>query len=829
MWRNYLSVALRSLARHKVHAFINVFGLAVGLAACLLILIYVRYESRYDDWLPGADRVFQVQTVSTDPDEAESPLDQYTHGMIAESFAREFPQIDAITRLDPVNPVLLREGQPSFARIWLTDENFFRVLPLPLIRGDAATALAGMDSLVVSHSEAINRFGTVDAIGQTITAVRRGEQQALRVTGVFEDIPRASHMAFAMLGRMPEAERTECGWGCVSSFVYLKLRPGADAAAIARRLPLWERRAIPTAGAGVQQQPVAERFDWRLVNLRDVHLSGAPGVLERPGNDRTTLLTFAIVAVLILGMATINFVNLATARASQRAREVALRKVLGATRSQLIAQFLLESVLVTGIAVALAIAAVELALPWVAAALDADLEVRWLGGDGIAMPVIALWAVVGVAGGFYPAIYLSRYRPAEVLKANKSTAEPLGTGRLRSILVVIQFAVSIGLMICTMIVYSQTTFAQRSDLGFDREGLIQIGNVNRAAVIPQTETLMRQIARIDGVEAVAGSNVRVAMDQPLTATVQVPGRAQAETIGFYSVSPEFFETLRLRTLAGRPLSRNFANDDASVPLEPEEAAAAAQRALTERGANVVVNAAAARRLGSADPAAAIGRQVRVTLFGSSAPPVPVTIVGVVADSRFRSIREPVEAEMFFDRRIYNNIVVRSRVADAQAVRERVAALWRQLVPDVPFEADFADRALAQLYAAEAGRARTFAAFAALAVAIACLGLFGLAAFTAERRTKEIGIRKVFGARTIDIVGLLAWQFAKPVILANLIAWPLAWWAMRGWLNGFDARIALGPAPFLIAAATALVIAVGTIAGHAVRVSRTNPTHALRYE
>ena len=829
MWRNYLSVALRSLLRHKTHAFINVFGLAVGLAACLLILIYVRYESSYDDWLPDSDRVFQVQTFSTDPDEAESPFDQYTNGPVAESLAREFPQIEAITRLHPVNPVLLREGQPSFARLWLTDENFFRVLPLPLIRGDPRTALAGMDSLVVSRSEAINRFGTVDALGQTVTAVRSGEQHSLRVTGVFEDIPRASHMGFAMLGRMPEAERDECGWGCVASFVYLKLRPGADAAAIQQQLPAWERRAIPPPGPDARQAPVGDRFDWRLVNLRDVHLSGAPGVLERPGNDRRTLLTFAIVAALILGMATINFVNLATARASQRAREVALRKVLGATRGQLIAQFLAESVLVTGIAVAFAVALLELALPWVAAALDAELDVRWLGRDGVLMPVIALWAVVGIAGGFYPALYLSRYRPAEILKANKSSAEPLGTGRLRAALVVVQFAVSIGLIVCTIVVYSQTMFAQRSDLGFDREGLIQIGNANRAAVIPQTETLMRQIARIEGVEAVAGSNVRVAMDLPQNADAQVPGRPQAETIGFYSVSPEFFATMRLRTLAGRPLSRSFANDDASVPLDPEEAFVAGQRALTERGANVVVNETAARRLGAPNPVAALSRQVRVTMFGPAAPPVPVTIVGVVGDSRFRTIREPVQPEMFFDRRVYNNFIVRCRAAECQAVRGRIERLWRQLVPDVPFEAEYADRALAMLYAAEAGRARTFAAFAALAVAIACLGLFGLAAFTAERRTKEIGIRKVFGARTSDIVKLLAWQFAKPVMVANLIAWPVAWWAMRGWLNGFDARIALGPGPFLVAGLVALAIALGTVAGHAVRVSRTNPIHALRYE
>ncbi|HEX8215937.1 MAG TPA: ABC transporter permease, partial [Allosphingosinicella sp.] len=411
MWRNYLKVGLRALARNKTYAFINIFGLALGLAACLLLFVYVRYETRYDVWVPDGERVFQVQTVSLDPDESESPLDQYTHGILAESWAREFPQIEAIARLDEVNPVLLREGgEPSFAPMHLTEANFFRIVALPFLRGDRTTALDSLDALVLSRTEAINRFGSVDIVGRTVTAVRRGEQYNLRVTGVFEDIPRNSHMAFRAIARLGETDREECGWGCINSFVYLKLRRGADLSEIERQLPAWERRSIPPVDVGGQQRREGDRYDWRIVNLRDVHLSGAPGPLDRPGNDRRTILTFAIVAALILGMATVNFVNLATARASQRAREVALRKVLGATRGQLIAQFLMESALVTGLAVVLALVTVELALPWLAAFLDADLRAHWFGAGGLAMPVVALWSVVAVAGGIYPAFYLSRYR-----------------------------------------------------------------------------------------------------------------------------------------------------------------------------------------------------------------------------------------------------------------------------------------------------------------------------------------------------------------------------------------------------------------------------------
>ncbi|HWT12907.1 MAG TPA: ABC transporter permease [Allosphingosinicella sp.] len=826
MWRNYLTVGLRALVRNKTYAFINIFGLALGLAACLMLLVYVRYETGYDRWLPDAERVYQVQSISTSEDNAEPVAQQGSHGIITESLADDFPQIEAIVRAEGVNPVFLRDGEATFAPMFLVDPNFFQVLELPFLRGDRRTALGGMDALVLSRTEAMNRFGSIDIIGRTVTAIRRGEQYSLRVTGVFEDIPRNSHMEFAMIGRISQRDKEECGWGCVNGYVYLKLRPGANAEDINRQLHAWERRNIPPVDVGDQQVSEGDLFDWRLVNVRDVHLSGADGPLERPGNDRRTIVTFTIVALLILAMASINFINLATARASQRAREVALRKVLGANRRQLVTQFLGESLLITGVAMLIALAMVELGLPYLSAFLNSDLQIAYFGLEGILLPVLILFVFVGLAGGLYPAFYLSRYQPAAVLKANKSTAEAQGTGRLRNALVIGQFAISIGLIICTMVVYAQTMFAQNTDLGFQREGLIQIGNMTRAAVIPQTETLMREIERVGGVRGVAASHMRVATEQTLNTNVQVPGRAEPVLIGFYSTHPNFFRTMGLRMLAGRPLSRRFANDYAWTPIEPEEAVEPAQRELQQRGINIVVNELAARRMGFASPAAALGKQVRIGMFDGL---TPGTIVGVVANSRFRSVREPVEPMIFYDRGIYGNLIVRYRSSNPESVRRNVGRVWDRLVPDVPFEGEYADDQLAELYATDAARGRTFAGFSALAVVIACLGLFGLAAFTAERRTKEIGIRKVFGARSLDIVRLLAWQFSKPVIVANLIAWPVAWWVMRDWLNTFDARIDLGPTPFLVAGLLALAIAIGTVSGHALRVSRTNPIKALRYE
>ncbi|WP_129791968.1 ABC transporter permease [Sphingosinicella sp. CPCC 101087] len=829
MWRNYLTVGFRALTRNRTYAFINVFGLALGLAACLMILIYVRYETSYDRWLPDSERVFQVQSINVSEDNPNRVPQQGTHGVITESLAADFPQIEEIARVEGFNPVFLQEGEPVFVEMYLTDENFFRILQLPFLRGDPATALSGMDALVLSRSEAMNRFGSLDIIGRTVTSMRGGEQYSLRVTGIFEDIPRNSHMPFRALGRISEQEKADCGWGCVNGFVYLKLRPGADAEAINDQLQAWERRNIPPVIVGGQQVSEGDLFDWHLVNVRDVHLSGAEGELDRPGNDRRTIVTFAIVALLILAMASINFVNLATARASQRAREVALRKVLGANRRQLVFQFLGESLLITGLAMLIALAMVELGLPYLAAFLDSDLEIQYLGVGGILLPVAGLFLVVGFAGGLYPAFYLSRFQPAAVLKANKSTAEPLGTGRLRNLLVVGQFAVSIGLIICTIVVYAQTRFAQTTDLGFEREGLIQVANMNRAEVIPQTETLMREIGRIEGVEGVAGTSITVATGNVTNTNALVPGRAEPLLLGNYSVHPDFFQTMRVPLLAGRTLSLDQARDRLWLPWGTGEDPEPAMRELVQRGLNIVVNRLAAEQMGYADPQAAIGRQVRLNVFPEEVGLLPATIVGVVENSRFRSLRESVEPSLFFDRGIYRSLAIRYRSSNPEAVRQNVAQVWKRLVADVPFEGEYADDQLAELYATDAARGQAFAGFAGLAVVIACLGLFGLAAFTAERRTREIGIRKVFGARSRDIVRLLAWQFSKPVIVANLVAWPAAWWVMRDWLNSFDVRIDLGPGPFLIAGLIALAIAIGTVSGHALRVSRTNPINALRYE
>ena len=834
MWRNYLTTGVRALLKNKTYAFINIFGLGVGLAACLMLLIYVRYERSYDEWLDGSENIYQVQQTFTNPDTGEVFESQSSPYVSGPAFRKDFPQIESSVYVLTTTPIVMRNGQPlSTEDVLFVNDRFFDVVPLPLIEGDPASALVNPGSVVLSESEARRYFGDADPMGQTVTMISRGITIDARVTGLMRDLPRNSHLAATMVIRFDpaayfaeEAEDFMTQWGWNSGFNYFRLRDGTDATVINSALQAWEERNIPDQTIGDQTINQGDFTDFRLTNIRDIHLGPAANSAGmNPGNDERTILTFTIIAFLILGMACVNFTNLATARASQRAREVALRKVLGASRNQLMTQFMMESVLLAGLSMLLALTLVEVTLPALSSFLDADLQMNYIGEGSMLLPIVVLTILVGAAGGFYPAFYLSRFQPAQVLKANKSTSEASGSGKLRSVLVISQFAVSIGLIVCTAVVYAQTVYAQSVDPGFRRDGILQV-DVNRRQITDRIETFQRAFERVPGIVSVGRAGIGIDPVNQNGTGISVPGRDQPVNVGNYTIDENFLRTIDVEFLAGRDLTRARPMD---VDPRTQTSGIEEDRALVARGLNVVANRLATQRLGFRSPEEAVGAQLRMGIADEEAGLVPITIVGVIEDTRFRSIREPLEPLVL---RIGDygttNLVIRYR-GNPSEIRDRIQQAWHQIAPDAPMEADFSEDIVAELYEAEQARSQLFAGFALLAVIVACLGLFGLAAFTAERRTKEIGIRKVLGARNRDILSLLAWQFSKPVIIANLIAWPIAWWLMRDWLNHFDSRIPLGPTPFVAAGLLALVIAIGTIAGHAFKVARANPINALRYE
>ena len=836
MLHNYLIVGLRALAKNKTYAFINIFGLALGLAAAVMILLYVRYELNYDAWMPGADRAYQLQTYYKADAKGTEEMNMQMSGIApAHALIKDFPQIEKLVYVWSFGPVVLQDGVARETKdVRMVDGNLFDILQVPFLRGDPHHVLGDANSMVISESEALRRFGTIDVVGKTLTMVLNTGNVDYRIDGVFKEVPKNSHFSANIVARFDLntqfADRRQqlTNWNNQGGWNYVKLRPGVNAADVNAQLPAWEKRNIPDDVTNGERTNPGTQEDWALVNVRDIHLGKGQRFGMRPTNDRRTVVTFAVIALMVLGMACVNFTNLATARASQRAREVALRKVLGASRRQLIVQFIGESILVAAIAMVIALALVELLLPAFNSFLDADIRLDYFGRGSVVGYLLVLILLVGAAGGVYPAFYLSRFEPARVLRANKSSADTQGSGRLRNALVIGQFAVSIALIVCTIIIYAQTIYAQTADQGYKREGLLQLGNLSYKGVGDNPGRIVELIKRVPGVQGAALSGIGISPTNNSMTSIFMPGASSSVQLGVYGVQTGFFETMGMKLLAGRTFSDFRPRDDATTPFPTN---LDAERALVARGANIVITETAAKRLGFRTPKAAIGQNVKAGITVDEVGGlVPCTIIGVVSDARFRSVHDPLQPIMYvMQKNYFTNIEVRFAGVAPNLVRDRVQDVWQRLLPQVPFKGDFADDLLREEYKADSARGQLFAGFALLSVVVGCLGLFGLAAFTAERRTKEIGIRKVLGARTRDIVQLLVWQFSRPVLIANAIAWPVAWWVMRDWLNRFDMRIGLGPAPFLLAGGLALGIAIATIASHAFRVARANPILALRYE
>jgi putative ABC transport system permease protein len=821
MWRNYWTGIVRTVAKNRAYVIINVAGLAIGMAACVMILSYVRYERSYDSWLADVDRVYQVQTTWHPPGQADIHS-QASPFPVDEMLPAAFPQVEAVTSVASGKTVIEHDGLPMFLDATTVDPDFFKVFALPFAQGSAATALPDTNSIVLTQSEAIRQFGTADALGKTLSLGAGAGKRDYRVSGVLRDLPHNTSLKIGIMYRrdlnaIPAEVR---GWGNADQQHYVKLRRGADAGAINAAIPAWKQRMMPPHMIGGKMASLAGIMDLRLVPITAVHLGLAQVAALRPGGDPRALATFGVVALLTLGMAVMNFVNLTTALAIRRAREIALRKVVGASRSQLIAQFLFEALVISAAAMLIALSVAEVALPWIGRQLGVELQIAYTGKGGMLLPALGLLLATTLTGGLYPALFLSRFRPAAVLHGSMSSAATPGSERTRAALVVLEFAIAIGLIASTAIIYSQTRFVERVDPGYRRDGLVQIANGWRFTKGAEFDAARRELLGIPGVTGVGRTSKGVGSTDTAVRLTRAPAAGQYQTMTFTSVDKDFLPTIRVDLLAGRLPGDRFALDRI-VPGTSGDV-------LARRGINVVINRSAAAKLGYRAPAAAVGNVMQVAFDGFIM--VPSTIVGVVEDTRFGSVREAAEPIVYaYDPEHTNEAVVRFPAARPAAIIGAVGRVWHKFEPEIPFEARFADDIANELYAAERARTVLFAAFSILAIVIASLGLFGLAAFTAERRTKEIGIRKVLGARTRDIVRLLVWQFSRPVVIANVIAWPVAWWLMRDWLNGFDQRIPLTPVPFVIAAVIALGIAIATVVGHAVKVARANPIHALRYE
>ena len=811
MWLHYFKMCFRAMARQRFLSAVNLLGLAAGLASVILIFDHVGAELSHDSWLPRTERLYRIDTVETVPGQEPNEI-ALAPGPMREALPKAFPQIEDVSRAYPAPSTVLRDGRPVSETIIVADPNFFDLIGLPFRSGTADRALSGPTSVALSERAARKYLGTEHAIGRTLV-IAAPEPRDFIVSAVFETIPHNSHLKFEIViphaGYFPLAgEETRAipdAWGGAYFHTSARLKPGADLAAVERGLPAFVDRSLPQWLTGLLKTAPREFYKFRFIPVREVHFDGAPIGAMKPPASRTTIYALSLVALLILLIAAINFSNLSAARSTLRAREVALRKTMGARGRQILAQFMTEAVTLTALAALLGLAAAEVASPWLGGPLGLE--------RGAVIPDDwALWALLAatilataLGSGLYPSIVAARTRPASVF--NRGGAALAG-GKLRSALVVVQFAISIALIATTTVIVLQTRFANGLDLGFDRSDMLIVRAPEGNSGTDLAAAFRDEVARHPDVVAASLSSAVPSDPSEDNISIDRPGSVKPIQLGYHKVDSGFFPAYGVRALAGNTgtMRRSDEKEDEADPVYP-----------------AVINRAALAPLGFPDPARAVGQILR---SGTRA----YTITGVVPDLHFRSLHRSVRPEIYrLDETPGTAVSIRYRTADVPRFLAAIDGMWSRRVPGHAVDREFLDESLQALYARERVQAALLSLFSATAVIISCLGLIAMAAFTVERRTKELALRKVMGARSRDIIGLLAWQFLKPVAAANLIAWPVAFLIASKWLGQFAYRIEMPIAAFLLASLAATLFAGAAIAVHTFRVARANPVGALKYE
>jgi putative ABC transport system permease protein len=799
--RHYLVMTARSFARHKLYSFINIFGLAVALACALLILLFVEYQLSFDSWIPDTSNLYRLELTLNLM--GRPPLLQARNSqMNVRDLLSKIPQVDAVTYLGPERMTVTVGSRQFLETVTRVDSNLFEVIKLPLVSGDPAHVLSQPGSVVLSQTMARKFFGAADPVGKFLTLRGSFGTRTVAVTGVMRDLPANTQLAADMI--VPDVNPT----GIVgSAYVYVRLIAGARPEKVLQELRPLLDAMFPPIKFGNIEQTASQLEQFQLTRFRDVHLAGSRWGGMTPAGSPATVYGFALIAFLIALIASANFMNLATARAMLRAREIGLRKLGGATRTQLIVQFLSEAVLISLISLVVAIAVAEISLPAYDRLLVEPIRLRYLADWRLLGAIVGGTFCLGLLTGAYPALVLSRFRPAEALRS--SGASPTGSGALRSALVLGQFAVSIGLGVAAIVTFRQLDFARHLDLGLNRQHVIVIRGTGE--MMPGTrEGMMRALRNGPGIiETALSDDVPFEREPLFQGLLHAQGSSQGLSAHFVDITPEYPALLGMRLLAGRFLS----------PTQGEDARSGSGLR------NILVNAEMARRMGFS-PAAAVGR----ILCGSQrACTSPGQIVGVVADAKMRGVQAPVEATIYQFDPDASELLVRVSGRDLPRTLAFIDRTWRSWAPGVALDRYFLSSAFNQQFTTDERQGTVLALFVGLGIFIACLGLFGLTVFTAERHTKEIGIRKVSGARTRDIVGLMLWRISAPVLAANLVAWPLAYLYLRHWLDGYAYRIALTPVYFVGAGVVALLIAWATVYANTLRLARTSPVHALHYE
>jgi len=790
----------RSLTRQKLYAALNIGGLALGIAVFLVLGLYVRFETSYEKWLPRHDQIYLVQTVFKFPGNPYNGPQPDTMGGLLDQIRQDFTVVGTRVNGGKGGGSVIRGGIATREDVAQVDPSFFNVFDLPMIRGDGRQGLSTPTGALISESLARKYFGSSDPMGQSMT-IDASAPQRYRIAGIFRDLPANTERQFTILVPLPRTPPNPqwTHWGSTSLSTYLRFDTPAAARAFEQKMPAFVVRHV-----GNDMRP--QNIGIALLPIVQAHLTQDMGE-----GSRLTVVTLGLVGLLTLLIAIVNYVNLATARAGLRAREVAMRKVLGADRVALIRQFLGEAVLTVAVAALFGLILAELGMPLVNAAGGLSLTIPYLT---VVPALVVLVLVTGIAAGFYPAVLLARFPAAAVLASARSPGGGRAGTRMREALVVFQFGLAIAFMIGTAVLVAQTRYVRQADVGFQRQGLLVVSGLSSEQIGPaRAREILAAFRRLPGIVAVGISNNGVGGSGSSSSdNVPLPGVAgDGPMLNWVDAGRGFFAVHGVAPIAGRLFDDAHRADDNSK---------------TAKGgtANIIITSKAVATLGFRTPQDAIGK----TVGGEN----PRTIIGVVPDLRFRSPRDPVVATYYYYRPEQPSFVTVASLrvtGDPREALARVREIWLRMAPQVPFAGKTADERLDRFYEADDHATRLFGIGAGLAVLIGIVGLWGLASFNTQRRIKEIGIRKTLGASSADIVKLLVGQFLRPVLIANVVAWPLAFVAMQTWLAGFEDRIGLSPLYFIGASLVATLIAVLTVLGQSLRASRAAPAWALRHD
>jgi putative ABC transport system permease protein len=807
MVENYFKAAWRSLSKNRTFTTLNVTGLSIGLACSLLIALYVVDELSYDRFNAHADQIYrigeQVRFGDFNYNGAEVP------GIMGPVFARDFKQIEQYTRFKTSPGVIIRKGNENIRedRVVYADSSLFKVFSLEMIAGDKETALKEPHSLVITESAARKYFTSPDVIGKTLSI---DGSKDYKITGVIKDIPRQSHFNFDLFMPLCELENSRSDtWVTFNFQTYLLLKPGTDAGHFEKQL---NRAMEQYLSPQLKTQLNTSEADFRkagnyikcsLVPLTDIHLySDVADELGTNGSIQYVYI-FSSIAIFILLIACINFMNLSTARSANRAKEVGVRKVLGSPRNKLIAQFLMESLVACFLSFAIAIAIVALLLPLFNHLADKQINVSVLSRPIFLFGISGLLILVGLISGSYPAFFLSSFQPIKVLKGNLSMG--FKGSALRNTLVVLQFTISIVLMIGTLVIYYQLHYIRDKDLGFNKDQVLLLQNT--AALNDNTTAFTNELLQIPGVKYVTTSGFwPVTGSRTSQGYVTVPhfDGKNFTLMQAWRVDERYLPTFQIKLKSGRNFSSQYRTDSTAV----------------------IINETAAKVFGGASPLDKKLYQIDDLSTGQTSA---YHVIGVIKDFNFNSLREQV-APLVLTRRQYNGgIALLISDHNIPGLLDKIKTTWKTMASSEPFSYSFLDDEFNKQYGADQRRGEIFLVLSILAILIACLGLFGLVTFAAEQRVKEIGIRKVLGAAIPDIFAMLSKDFIKMLLLSICIASPIAWWAMTKWLRDFAYRISITWWMFVTVGAISLLIAIGTLSFQVVKAAYANPVKSLRAE